>query len=192
VVSNRLKDDVLFRDAFERDDERGKAAIRIAQFRKAVIEKDTNALIWAGKIRLGQRERREFGGIEGGAPIAQIVQLTLSAAKAEMDSGGSVSGIQKIDESLTFYSSPIVPHHRVWNTGFWAGQNGVHRREVRQALASAMPAERKIPERERPKLAAAIPFIDGILPPRSTQPGFQSRDRKAWTPKLSVGSHHQQ
>ena len=40
---------------------------------------------------------------------------------------------------------------------------GVHRREVRKALASAMPAERKIPERERPKLAAAIPFIDAIL-----------------------------
>src|SRR5258708_32478849 len=40
---------------------------------------------------------------------------------------------------------------------------GVHRREVRKALASAMPAERKVPERERPKLAAAIPFIDAIL-----------------------------
>src|ERR1700724_1239710 len=40
---------------------------------------------------------------------------------------------------------------------------GVHRREVRKALASAMPADRKIPERERPKLGAAIPFIDGIL-----------------------------
>ena len=40
---------------------------------------------------------------------------------------------------------------------------GVHRREVRKALASAVPAERKIPERERPRLAAAIPFIDGIL-----------------------------
>ena len=40
---------------------------------------------------------------------------------------------------------------------------GVHRREVRKALSSAMPAERKVPERERPKLAAAIPFIDAIL-----------------------------
>lgn len=40
---------------------------------------------------------------------------------------------------------------------------GVHRRMVRDALASAMPRERKIPERERPKLAAAIPFIDSIL-----------------------------
>jgi len=40
---------------------------------------------------------------------------------------------------------------------------GVHRRIVREALAGAVPRERKIPERERPKLAAAIPFIDAIL-----------------------------
>ncbi len=40
---------------------------------------------------------------------------------------------------------------------------GVHRREVRKALASSIPVERKIPERERTKLTAAIPFIDAIL-----------------------------
>lgn len=40
---------------------------------------------------------------------------------------------------------------------------GVHRREVRKALASAIPAARKIPEREHPKLAPAIPFINAIL-----------------------------
>ena len=40
---------------------------------------------------------------------------------------------------------------------------GVHRREVRKALSSAIPAARKVPEREHPKLAPAIPFINAIL-----------------------------
>ena len=35
---------------------------------------------------------------------------------------------------------------------------GVHRREVRKALASAMPAARKVPEREQPKLGAGDSF----------------------------------
>ena len=40
---------------------------------------------------------------------------------------------------------------------------GVHRRLVREALAEAVPKERKKPERERPKLSEAIPFVDAIL-----------------------------
>jgi transposase len=40
---------------------------------------------------------------------------------------------------------------------------GVHRRMVREALANALPAHRKKPERKRPKLAAAMPFIDTLL-----------------------------
>jgi transposase len=40
---------------------------------------------------------------------------------------------------------------------------GVHRRMVREALADAVPKERQSPERARPKLQPAIPFIDAVL-----------------------------
>jgi transposase-like protein len=40
---------------------------------------------------------------------------------------------------------------------------GVHRRMVREAIANAIPAARKRPARERPKLGPATDFIDEIL-----------------------------
>ncbi len=39
---------------------------------------------------------------------------------------------------------------------------GVHRRLVREAVVQALPPPRKPPQRQRPNLAIALPFTDGI------------------------------
>jgi hypothetical protein len=72
---------------------------------------------------------------------------------------------------------------------------GVHRREVRRALANAMPPDRKRPQREHTKLAPAIPFIDAILEADRHAPRKQRHTaHRIWTrlqqekPEIVVGA----
>ena len=63
-----------------------------------------------------------------------------------------------------------------------------HRRMVRQALASAIPPERKIPARSRPKLGPVREFIDGILQSDRQAPRKQRHTaHRIW---VRIGEEH--
>ena len=58
----------------------------------------------------------------------------------------------------------------------------VHRRMVREAIGNAIPAPRKKPEREKPKLGAVSAWIDGILDADRKAPRKQRHTaHRIWT-----------
>jgi hypothetical protein len=58
---------------------------------------------------------------------------------------------------------PRMYEHGAGTIRAYARRLGVQRQEVLRALTSAVPPERMKPERERPKLVPARPFIDAFL-----------------------------
>jgi hypothetical protein len=58
---------------------------------------------------------------------------------------------------------------------------GVHRRMVREAIESAVPRPRKKVEREKPRMAAVIPWIEEILEADQKAPRKQRHTaRRIW------------
>ena len=101
-----------------------------------------------GETEGGQRQDRGHSGADGDQSLAGGVGSGNDGARHPGKSDGILCKGPEVKYAF------IARHRRIWPIS-------VQCRVLR--VANAMPPDRKKPQRERPRLATAIPFIDAIL-----------------------------
>jgi transposase len=85
-------------------------------------------------------------------------------------------------DRVALFAAVREDHRRGLGIRAIARKHGVHRRMVREALASPVPAPRKVPERESPARDSVAPLIDAMLREDLDAPRKQRHTaRRAWT-----------
>ena len=85
-------------------------------------------------------------------------------------------------DRVALFAAVREDHRRGLGVRAIARKHGVHRRTVREALASPVPAPRKVPERASPARDPVAPLIDAMLTADLDAPRKQRHTaRRIWT-----------